>query len=244
MHSPDLQPFIDEYRPRLSAEHGQIFHVALIGIWTYREFLKVIADRFAHNDRALYAAVRESFSRLLQLSPEQRLAELTNQQQLEVALHLEIESFYLFAKILLDKVARFVQYFFGQIRGKPLTSHNDLSKLLGEHVKTYQLTPPSGYEETVQRLRTEIARFRDHYIAHEQSPRTHRGTSWQNKEPAQLSLSRVYSKPNEQQVLSGSVPHLLEQLETYLKLFRELIATNFQKTALKLHETGSHTKDA
>ena len=32
---------------------------------------------------------------------------------LTTRLHLEIESFYLFAKILLDKVAHFVEFYFG-----------------------------------------------------------------------------------------------------------------------------------
>ena len=234
MHSRDIQPIVERLRPRLSDADGQVFHVALQGIWSYWEFLKVIHARFVRADQAFYAAVRDMHSSFDRLSRDERLAAVEAQEGLEVAHHLEIESFYLFAKILLDKVARFIQFFFGPIRAKPLTSHDDLSKHFGLYVNRYGLVAPPGFADAVEHLKAQIADFRDHFIAHEQSPRTQRGTTWQNTEPGRLTLNRVYQRPSDPpEPVSGSVPELFRSLEEYLRLFLVLITDNFERTALQ-----------
>jgi len=166
------------------------------------------------------------------LSGQERMVVLEEQDVLEVAHHLEIESFYLFSKILLDKIARFTQFFFGQIRAKPLTSHDDLAKHLDDYVAQYQLQLPVGFRDSVQNLKVQIADFRDHFIAHEQSPRTQRGTTWQNAEPGRLTLNRVYQRPTDPSPVSGNVPELYDSLERHLRLFLQFIKDNFDKTGL------------
>ncbi len=232
MHSRELQPIVEALRPKLSDNDGQVFHVALQGIWGYWEFLKVIKSRFVQADRAFYASVINFHASVDQLSRQERMVVLEQQAALEVAHHLEIESFYLFSKILLDKIARFIQFVFGQIRAKPLTSHDDLAKRLDDYVVQYQLQLPVGFRDAVQHLKVQIADFRDHFIAHEQSPRTQRGTTWQNTEPGRLTLNRVYQRPTDPNPVSGSVPELYDSLERHLHLFVQFIKDNFDKTGL------------
>ncbi len=233
VHSADLIPFVEEYRGKLAPEHGQVFHVALQGIWTYNEFLRVIRGRFETADRALLSSVQALMGNIDRWSRVERLEAIKVQHGHEIDLHLQIESFYLFAKVLLDKVARFLQFFFGEIRAKPLTSHDQLAKRLPDYVRARGLILPLGFEEAVNGLKRDVADFRDYYIAHEQSPRTQRGTMWRGEEPGQLTLARVYSKPTEQQIVSSSVPGLMREIEAYLGLLQELLSENFEKTALK-----------
>ena len=59
---------------------------------------------------------------------EEDTTEWERQSQLTTELHLEIETFHLFAKILLDHAARFIERYFGKSRGLSLDSHDDLVK--------------------------------------------------------------------------------------------------------------------
>jgi hypothetical protein len=52
--------------------------------------------------------------------PPDIAALMSQSQGLTSDLHLEIESYYLFAKIILDDVARAIEYYFGPHRGLAL----------------------------------------------------------------------------------------------------------------------------
>ncbi len=54
----------------------------------------------------------------------EEVADLEKDSQLQVSLHFEMESVLIFAKILLDKIAQFIEDFFGIIRGSSLRSHD------------------------------------------------------------------------------------------------------------------------
>ena len=49
-------------------------------------------------------------------------------------LHLEIESYYLFSKIMLDKIVHALEFYFGQGRKKSLDSHDGLVKNSASYV--------------------------------------------------------------------------------------------------------------
>jgi hypothetical protein len=60
--------------------------------------------------------------------PPDIAALMSQSQGLTSDLHLEIESYYVFAKIILDDVARAIEYYFGPHRGLALDSHDGLAK--------------------------------------------------------------------------------------------------------------------
>jgi hypothetical protein len=66
-------------------------------------------------------------------------------------LHLEIESFYLFANIFLDRLAMNVEYVFGQARRLPLGSHHELIEHVVRYAQDRGLSPVPG--ELVDRAR-------------------------------------------------------------------------------------------
>src|SRR4030095_8890693 len=114
-----LTEFIRTERERLALEDNNRFGTAFYPLTRYYEFLLIIVERyhtasevFMKNSRALQSLTKPSThpttSELLRLHEEG--------YALTSRLHLEIESFYLFAKILLDKVAHALEFYFGPAR--------------------------------------------------------------------------------------------------------------------------------
>lgn len=120
------------------------------------------------NTRALHETVKEGKH---PVTPEQeRLHE--EGWKLGVAVELEIDSFYIFAKVLLDRVGHGLEFYFGQAKGCSLESHNEMMKCFAKYVKAKNLTPPpKRLVELLKTLKTEIRDYRDKEIVHAKRPR-------------------------------------------------------------------------
>ena len=97
----------------------------------YAEFLDIVLGRYIAVAEARHAAHTALQASLAPghnvLSPAQQQLVAT-MQGTGPAMHLDIESFYLFAKILLDRWSQFLPYWFGGPRGVKLHSHDNLVK--------------------------------------------------------------------------------------------------------------------
>jgi hypothetical protein len=112
-------------------------------------------------------------------------------EALSAKVHVEIESYHLFAKIVLDDIARAIDYYFGPQRRLALDSHDDLTR----HIRTYavsrRLTLTDEFVAAIEELKLRICDFRDQNIAHEKSPRTLQGTTWSPDGGARISGNRL-----------------------------------------------------
>jgi hypothetical protein len=164
--------------------------------------------------------------------------QLQAHSRLAQSVHLEIESFYLFAKILLDKFALFVQDYFGKVEGCPLTSHDKLSKNIHGFAQAREIGLPDGLAEGCVWLKEHISDFRDKQISHMQNPRSMYVTMFNLDNPnARIGITNLY--PNERelqrsQVESEELPSLLEQLYTYIDQICELVTSNRLRTRYQL----------
>src|SRR5205823_3758369 len=94
------------------------------------------------------------------------------ERQLATVLHLRIETFYLYAKVLADRLAKAVELFFGQARGISLTKHSRIRTKLAQFAEAHGLDPPPTYLlEKADEVTKQIADFRDRHIVHEQNTR-------------------------------------------------------------------------
>src|SRR5262245_7625489 len=126
-----LRGFVASERDRFSDEHNNSFALAFSEIDRYSAFIEIILSRYTeathsytpHTD-ALTASVLPASNPLT----SDQLATLNHSTEANDLLQLEIESFYLFAKIMLDKVARVIAFYFGQARGLALDSHDNLTQ--------------------------------------------------------------------------------------------------------------------
>ena len=121
-------------------------------------------------------------------------------QSLTTRLHLEIESCYLFAKIFLDKVARALEFYFGQAQKLSLDSHDDLVKRLEKYASFKKLVLPDDFLKLAQQLKADISDHRDYEIAHEKSPRTLHATVFDTEGVTKIASTRFSPTARDQQV--------------------------------------------
>jgi hypothetical protein len=231
-----LRSFIETEREQYDIRDNNLFAFCFGHIDRYQQFLRVTearqrdaSQKFVANSVTLRNAVPSGTP---QLTDEQRSlldegAELTN------LLHLEIESFYLFAKILLDKVAHSIEFYFGSVRSLPLDSHDDLVKNFAKYAAAKKLAVPDRFHERAALLKKDVSDFRDYEIAHEKSPRRMSGTGFSSDGRTTLISNVIYPTPKDQQVSSRVVGDLLSEIDSYIDLLMQMIVANRCLTRLK-----------
>ncbi len=158
---------------------------------------------------------------------------------LRTNLHLEIESFYLFAKILLDKMARSVEYYFGSAPRLPLDSHDDLAKRIVDYAAAKQLDVTEEFVSKANSWRERVSDYRDYNIAHEKSPRTLRATALDAEGGTRMVLVRLFPTERDRQVESEPLENLLPQLDQYIQNLIDVLKVNQDKTNLEVLESSA-----
>jgi hypothetical protein len=104
---------------------------------------------------------------------------MTQAQHATTCAELDIESFYLFAKILLDRLAGLVEFYFGPARRLSLASHDALTNNIEKYLSAKNLPAldPQLQAQTKE-MRRRISDFRDYCISHDKAPGVHRGMSF------------------------------------------------------------------
>ena len=225
---------------RFSSKHCNMFLSSFSQIVTYREFLNIIMERHKKVTKD-YLKKSKIFQKYIH---EQRSGTLTKSQlklleerrRKHPILHLDIESFYLFSKILLDKVARFIEFYFGKVRCKSFDSHDKLVKNLSDYVKAKGINLPEEFEKTVNRLKKDVSDFRDKEIAHEKSPRTIRGISFNDKGQVGIFSTQLYPTDINKQTQTKYLTDLLCDIGLYLDQVMLLVRCNKNRTNLELND--------
>jgi hypothetical protein len=235
---PDIGKFRDlmdlaEARRNKGSHH--ITQTAVSQLRRYYRFLQVIVGR-SEAESAVYSENSRRYMQLAEANASKGRKEFTaeevevfeNLEALTDELHLDIASFYLFAKIFLDKIARFIEYYFGaQVRSRPLDSHDDLVKNLESYSEAKGLKLPKGLMDAARNLKTKIADLRDYYISHEKSPRTMHGSLLDSNGRVRLVLHRMNPTESEKQGLTTQVlGELLIEIDDYISLIVEMIKQN------------------
>jgi hypothetical protein len=231
-----LSDFIGSERQRFANEDNNRFAMSFSQITRYYEFIRIVFSRyeeasalFFSNTKAIQATISEGTHSLtatqLQLHEEG--------VQLTILLHLEIESFYLFSKILLDKIAHSLEFFFGGGRRKSLDSHDALVKNFSSYAELKMLTLPVDFMKIAGELKKDISDYRDYEIAHEKSPRRVNATVFDEHGTMHMAGSRIHPNEKEQHVESKALHELMNDIDSYVTQVIELIKLNASKTNLK-----------
>ena len=235
-----LLTFMQSERKRLETTQSNIFGFAFSEVSRYFEYLKIINERykvcdqeFISNTKAFQATMRQGTHPTTddQMKLHEQAVEITTR------LHLEIETFYLFAKILLDKVAQAIEFYFGQARGLPLASHDKLAKYLERYLDNKGLTIDPSIMEKVTQLKTDVSDFRDYQISHVEESRrgrVMRGTIFNADGNTRLSIGMLYPKEKDRQYETKPLDELLTELDTYIASVIRFLETNRNKTRLEL----------
>jgi hypothetical protein len=232
-----LSNFIAEHRNAFSVNDGNVFVTSFSKVTRHWVFLEIIRARYAEASTALVANSRAFQLTMKPGGPHTMTPEQVALQQeawwLGNLVHLEIESFYLFAKILLDEMAHGIENYFGPSRGLSLDSHDDLCKCLRKYGETKGLTITTEFEHVVADLRRRISDFRDAQVAHEKSPRTLKGIAWDATGKTRFVSNRLYPVANDRQVESESLDSLAAALESYVDQIVAFLRTNQSNARFK-----------
>ena len=179
-----VQAFIETFRKRTDTTTGNILAFSFSKWHRYCYFLTLIMGR-AEKASANFIVDMERSLEAAKASPGQRpmtpeeIEALNNSFYLWQKLHLEIASFYIFAKVLLDRIADTFGYYFGvKWRGFGST-HNKLTLQFQEICSKIDLqVEPADLRELLSDLRKRIVDYRTRDIEHVSDPRLLHATSW------------------------------------------------------------------
>lgn len=119
-----------------------------------------------------YASILFEYQRLAQATPTQGRSLTAHERKLigelgllQKHLHLEIETFYQFAKILLDKTALSFEMYFGAPRGRSYVSFSKFTKAFEQIGADFGLT--DALKTSCTKLELEVPTYRDKKVVHE-----------------------------------------------------------------------------
>jgi hypothetical protein len=226
--------FIDTERWNFDGRDNNLYHVAFREVTAYRAFLGLIQGRYRTvgseymaRSEAFSHRIREAAATAERIGPDPRL------EDIQLMLRMEIESFYLFARILLDKVAFAVHFYFGLNQ----SGHSLLTKQLDK----------AGLP-TSERLRTlakdlgkQIGGFRSEQITHQKELRAIRATGYRTGEGPRVILSNLYPTDGDQQHESRPLEELIATIDNYLSEIMAFLVVNREQTALQRIGTTAPT---
>jgi len=238
-----IDDFIDNERKHYTGKDSNLFAFSLAQSLRYYDFLLIVAARYekasekavsAHNKlmKPLLAQPGKEISmtvKQMRLFVEQRL--------LQTLVHLEIESFYMFAKIFLDKIALFIQNYFGPEQGISLRSHDKLEKEHERFRLAKGLTYPQGFSRSIIFLKEHISDYRDKQISHMYSQRAVKGTTWGDNKQMKITTMQLFPTGNEfKSPSSEDLSLLLQAIDTYIQQLIAFIESNRAKTRFELKQ--------
>jgi hypothetical protein len=243
-----IAEFIQSERDRFKGDANNLFAFSLGQAARYYEFLAILATRFEAVS-AEYVACQSQLRASFPEGETELVGELLDRwhQSLDLGtqLHLDIESFYLFGKILLDKLAQFTGHYFGQVQSCSLASHNKLVKNIERfaHTKGAAIHPELLSAATA--LKEQIADFRDKQIAHNRNPRTVVGTIWSSRGDVRLAATHLYPRPSDPpQVESSSLQELFTLIDTYVAQLVFFVTSNRTLSRFALSESTEASPSA
>lgn len=233
----ELLRFIRESRDRISdVQANNHFGVLAADVAEERATLDIIVSRykaisegFMQNTRAMQATVRPGTHPMTDEQTQIREEAVYIQRELR----LEVRCFYVFAKILLDKIARFIEFYFGQARRLSLGSHDKLTRNLAEFCSAQGLSLPKDFLDTAGDLKGRVSDYRDKQIAHDQGGRLE-GTGFNESGETRLVRSGIGPGPLNEALDSEPLPNLTEALDEYVTVFLDFLKRNESKARLPL----------
>jgi hypothetical protein len=235
-----FRAFASGEREHYSSTDGQRVVTALRQVERYLQFLQIIKTRH----EAASKSVLGSFERLVaeaqaghnetRALTQEELAELERDAQRHTVLHLEIESFFLFAKIVLDKTAQYLEDYFGRVRGASMQSHDKWCKALDTFEREKGIHVPEHMRALMISLRASVADYRDKRIAHFKNSRAIFPTFIAGGGQTQIGALYTPPKDSDDHVRSARVDGVYHDLDQYVACVIELIRSNRAKTRYAL----------
>ncbi|TMD33781.1 MAG: hypothetical protein E6I89_16670 [Chloroflexi bacterium] len=237
-----FQTFIDSERWLFETRDSNRFHVAFREVSLYRSFLTIVRSRAdvvgAEAERSHLELSESLRGGAGAVSAESEVL-MERVGDLNVNLRLEIESFHLFANILMDRSAAAIGFYFLGAPSRAWRSSAWLADRLAELAAQDRAVVPGALVPALQALRQDLSNFRNEHIVHDENLRSVRGTGFRTGEGARLTLVKLYPTgdellPESRQPESRPLADLERLIDDYLVAVTHLLGMNRERTAFQI----------
>jgi len=228
----ELSAFASSEWERLSghsARDAAQLHAAFGHILRGYRYLELIHDRHVPTAKRYKDLLAQLFTKMdpafdggaITYDEEMEAMDAEMADLLDVA-HLDLETFYLFAKTTLDRAAQYVELYFGPETKLPVRSHDKLHANLSEYAVRRGIVVPDGFMEC-------LARVHDSVATHQSDSATNDARVAQS--PSDLMIAHTEKGPGPNGThgvtrLSLTTGQLLNVVDGYLRFILELIRQN------------------
>jgi len=163
---------------------------------------------------------------------EDDLREQEHSATLQLRLHLEVESFYLFAKILLDRISDTFGYYFNHSLKKAGSTHTQVANWFSKICTDKHLVvQPANLHSTMKVLKRCIIDYRNDALEHISNPRLIHGTNWRAGKTA-IAIHSVYPSKSDKVKETEDLNELFKLLDHYIVAMLDFFETNIEKSIL------------
>ena len=239
-----LSRFIAAERHRYDGEDGNLLALSAGQAARYYEFISIVTERHRRVSREWTSNLKR-FRSMSSPAPRpmsnEEMALWEENRRLSTLIHLEIESFYIFAKILLDKIALFIEYYFGQGHKSSLASHDRFTKNHQRFRQDKGLVYPDGLSETLALLKGQICDYRDKQISHLRNLRAVPLILFNIHDDEQTRMGAIRLYPNEREIEGAQaesryLPELMKAIDAHMEQVIEIISLNRDKSRLQVKD--------
>lgn len=219
-----------------SSREAAVLHAAFGHILRGYRYLELIHERHVPTAKRYKEQLAALFSKMdpafdggaITYDEEMESMDAEMGDLLDVA-HLDLETFYLFSKTVLDRVAQYVELYFGSEPKLPVRAHDKLFGNFSEYATRRGIVLPDGFMQSVAHVHEMIS--------------THQSDSATNdarvaQSPSDLMIAHTDLRPgpngsaNSVTRLSLTTGQLLNTVDGYLRLVLELIRRNPNRARL------------
>ena len=166
---------------------------------------------------------------------EQEYAEMMRMADTALQLHLDIESFFVFANILLDRIASTCRYYFWK---RADWNHRELMDNLANICSRRPLrVPDQGLLRVPSELAAMIVSYRNTRIEHVEEPRFMCVTSWGPDKKPKILPTLLHPKEGETETIqkpSQDIDEIMLRLDAYMVSMLDFFDANADKSILPL----------
>lgn len=236
----ELNDFIWKQRRLLDTKENNIFALTLAKWDKYLDYLTIILNRYSTKEKEYKNLLSEQIKALKRQNRKMTHEEVKRMRKIcnmGNNLSLEVESFYLFSCILLDKIANF----FSKVlphkhkRGIKFKSHDNF---WSTYHKSQSVKMKKSYEDNAKWLSDNLIKYRDKTITHTYIAENTKRllidgfTFHPDKEILKTSITLYPDEKSSQNTKSIPIEKIAEKLRTYIHETLEVIKLNWKSLKL------------
>jgi hypothetical protein len=237
-----IRRFMNTVPPRRELPVTDLISNALGHCGRYLRFVRIVADRY-ETANAKYVEQSLRFKAMMPKEPgggrrqgtEEESQAFLVQWNLGQIVYLEIESFYVFAKILLDRVADILCLYFEHPKVKDGSSHSRLKKGIFDQICGNRSIDGRHLKAMVEDLHRRVVRHKTDVVEHLADDRWIPGIGFGGDHRVTASMGLTAPREDEMDVDTRETEDpavLLKEIEDYVVAVIDFLEANIEKSVL------------